>query len=54
MYHYWAADGSWKLLDGDKIAALYASFVIEQVTRVTGVTWLTHVTGVTRERVKRV
>lgn len=27
VYHYFAADGEWKLLDGDKIACLIADFV---------------------------
>ncbi|KAL3894360.1 MAG: hypothetical protein SGPRY_013832, partial [Prymnesium sp.] len=35
VYHYWREGGGWRLLDGDKIAALFASFVIEQA-------WDTH------------
>eukprot|EP00310_Coccolithus_braarudii_P001141 CAMPEP_0183379038 /NCGR_PEP_ID=MMETSP0164_2-20130417/125223_1 /TAXON_ID=221442 /ORGANISM="Coccolithus pelagicus ssp braarudi, Strain PLY182g" /LENGTH=553 /DNA_ID=CAMNT_0025556615 /DNA_START=33 /DNA_END=1694 /DNA_ORIENTATION=- len=31
VYHYWTKDGSWRLLDGDKICALFVGFIAEQL-----------------------
>jgi phosphoacetylglucosamine mutase len=36
VFHYWRADGSWALLDGDKIAALIAGFVVEHLDAALG------------------
>ncbi|KAL1496810.1 hypothetical protein AB1Y20_014396 [Prymnesium parvum] len=31
VYHYWTESNEWKLLDGDKIAALFSCFLMEQL-----------------------
>lgn len=31
-YHYFAGDGSWRLLDGDKIATLLADLIGDELT----------------------